>query len=136
MCVCVSIQPCIIFISLPIRLAAACLSVHRPGESMFCQLLFKEPSSKDHGDTHKPLPLCLFLPPPRIKLFHWDWSCRWSEGWRLDTHNIHAKIHSNRNSDKLCVAHSISVNSVILHYWAVTVFPYIFVITGLHISIN
>lgn len=75
--VCVFIHPCIISISLPIRMAAACLSVHiavcvcvcvctntrGPGESVFCQPSLQRSKLMSMEIKTKPPPLCLFLSP-------------------------------------------------------------------------
>lgn len=78
-----------------------CLSMYLcapgPGESMFCQLFLQR--SKLQGPCiYRPSHShCASFYPSRILLFRWDWPCRWSEGWKIETHNIHAKTHSNTN---------------------------------------
>lgn len=48
---------------------------------MLCQLVLQR--SKVYGDMVSHSHWASFCPPPTI---HWDWPCRWSEAWRLDTH--------------------------------------------------
>lgn len=84
---------------------SVCLSIYlcapEPGESMFCQLLSPESQAPRSVEIQTSHPHCASFCPLRIKAFHWDWPCRWSKGWRLETHNIHAKTHNNLKSNKI-----------------------------------